>query len=302
MDRITLFQTYVAVAENGSFSKAGEYLELTQSQVSKMIKTLEAEFGVLLIQRTTRQSTLTEEGKLLLTHVKAILDRLELAQDSLKGERSEPKGKLRVLTSDGTGRTIFLDALVQFIERYPQIQVEHVMSDRFMALAEHQLDVALWLGELKDSRYKAKHVGQARRITVASPDYLTKKGIPKTPEDLYHHDCIVFERIANFTGIGSRPTWRYESQETGLFYDIQVKGRYTTDNTSIVRTAAIKGLGVYQGPSYLFDEDLEEGRLIEILKDYRFAPFPMKLIYPEQDYMPNRLKVFIDFFSVMLAT
>lgn len=297
MDRFTLIKTFVLVAEKGSFSGVATLLNLTQSQVSKMVKRLEDDLRVALFNRTTRKISLTEEGQRFLVHAREILDRFEQAQEDLSSHKGEPKGKLRVLTSDGTGRTVFLDVLEKFLIRYPFIQIHHIMSDKFINITEHQIDVALWLGEIKDTSYKARKIGLARRISVAAPAYLKERGTPKKPEDIYHHDCIVFSGLSDFTGLGQKMIWRYQCPHSARIFDIEVTGRYTTDNTSIVRDAAIKGLGIYQGPDYLFTEYLKEGRLVEILKEYSFEPFPMHFIYNAQGYVPSRLRVFMDFFA-----
>lgn len=296
MDRLTLIKTFVLVAEKGSFSGVATLLNLTQSQVSKMIKRLEDDLRVTLFTRTTRQIALTDEGQRFLVHARAIQERFEQAQEDLGGNKAEPKGKLRILTSDGTGRTVFLEVLEKFLIRYPFIQVEHIVSDRFLSLAENQIDVALWIGELKDASYKAKRVGLARRVTVAAPSYLAQRGVPATPEDLLQHDCIGFLPLSSYTGLGQKMIWLYEDSKSQK-HEIEITGRYAADNSSMVREATLKGLGVYQGPNYLFSDDVRSGRLVEILKDYSFDPFPIHLIYTAQDFLPLRLRVFMDFLA-----
>jgi LysR family transcriptional regulator, regulator for bpeEF and oprC len=296
MDRLNLFKTFILVAEKGSFSDAATLLNQTQSQVSKMIRRLEDDLQVTLFTRTTRQIALTEEGQRFLTHARAILGRFDIAQEELRGDKAEPKGKIRVLTSDGTGRTIFLTVLTRFLARYPFIQVEHIVSDRFLNLSENQIDVALWIGDLKDASYKARRIGLARRVTVAAPSYLKARGTPKTPEDLYHHDCIGFLLLSAYTGLRQKMIWLYRDED-GREHEIEIAGRYASDNTSIVRDAALAGLGVYQGPNYLFADAIKDGRLVEVLKEFSFDPFPIHLLYTAQDFIPLRLRVFMDFFG-----
>jgi DNA-binding transcriptional LysR family regulator len=294
MDRLTLIKTFVLVAEKGSFSGVGAFLNLTQSQVSKMIRRLEDDLRVTLFTRTTRQIALTDEGQRFLSHARAILERFEQAQEDIVGNRAEPKGKLRMLTSDGTGRTVFLQVLEKFLARYPSIQVEHIVSDKFLSLAENQIDVALWIGELRDASYKARRVGLARRVSVAAPSYLAQHGEPKTPEDLLQHDCIGFLPLSSYTGLGQKMIWLYKDTSEQR-HEIEISGRYAADNSSMVREATLRGLGIYQGPNYLFAEDVKAGRLTEILKDYSIDPFPIHLIYTAQDFLPLRLRVFMDF-------
>lgn len=295
MDRLSLLKTFTLVAEKGSFSATATLLNQTQSQVSKMIQRLEDELGATLFTRTTRKIALTEEGSRFLLHAGAILERFDFAQEELRGDKAEPKGKIRVLTSDGTGRTIFLQVLRRFLERYPFVKVEHLVSDHFLDLAEHQIDVALWIGELRDGSHKTRRIGLARRVTVAAPSYLKDRGTPETPEDLLHHDCIGFLPLSSFTGLGQKVIWRYQDRQKQN-YEIEISGRYASDNSSLVREAAVAGLGIYQGPNYLFAEEIVSGKLKEILIDYCVDSFPMHLIYPARDYVPLRLRTFMDFF------
>lgn len=297
MDRLTLLKIFVSVADTGSFSGTAELTNQTQSQVSKMIRRLEEELKVTLFTRTTRQISLTEEGEQFLIHARAIVDRLDMALEELHGYKAELRGQLRILTSDGTGRTIFMDVLTRFLEKYPFIKVDHIVSDRLLNLTENQIDVALWLGELKDTSFKARKIGIARRITVASPEYLKRHGIPEKPEDLSHHDCIIFNRLPEYMGLGRKVVWAFETENQEQ-KNITVFGRYSTDNSSLVREAALKGLGVYHGPSYLFAQDLKEGRLVEVLRSYSFnSSFDMRLLYAAHGFVPLRLRVFIDFFA-----
>ena len=297
MDRIELLKTFISVAEVGSFSKAGELSHQNQSQISKMIRRLEDEYGVVLFNRTTRKISLTEAGNELLKHAYKITEFFEHSRDEVSSNTGEPKGKLKILTSDGTGRTVFLNVLSGFLAKYPQISIDHVMSDQFMPLADRQIDAAIWLGQLKDSNLKTVRIGTARRITVAAPSYLKQKGTPKSPEDLRRHNCIVFSRLANYTGLGQKVIWRYECPHSTRVFDIDVSGSYQADNSSIVKEAALKGFGIYQGPSYMFSEELKNGLLVELLPEYCFKPFPINILHNYQDYVPSRLRLFIDHFK-----
>lgn len=299
MDRLALMQHFVQVVEGGSFSKAAEQAGCTQSQVSKMIRALEGQLGVSLFVRTTRSLTLTEEAQRLLPHAKALISRYQEATEAARGERAEPRGHIRFLTSDGMGRMLFMPYLPRFLARYPHISIEHIMTDRKIDLVENHIDLAMRMGELKDSSYKAKRIGLTRRITVASPDYLKTHGTPKTPEDLRLHNCILFTRFAEYSGASS--AWEYRHPKTGKSSSVQVSGTYAADNSSLVREAAIRGLGIYQGPNWLFKKDLDEGSLKEILKDYEMSAFPVYLLHPVTDYVPLRIKVLIEYLTHELA-
>lgn len=295
MDRITLMQTFVQVAESGNFSAAAEALHSTQSNVSKMIRTLEGQLNVSLFTRTTRKITLTEEAQRLLPHARALIERYGEAVEATAGDRAEPKGNIRFLTSDGLGRMLFLPQLAGFLARYPHVTVEHIVTDRKIDLVENNIDLALRMGDLKDSSYKARRIGLTRRVTVASPNYLNTHGTPKTPDDLARHDCVLFTRLTEYTGAGN--AWSYRDPKTGANIAITVSGKYASDNSSTVRQAALDGIGIYQGPNWLFGEDVKQGLLREILGNYEMEPFPIYLIHPAADYLPRRLRVLMDYLA-----
>lgn len=296
MDRIHLMNAFVHVCETGSFSSAAKLLGVGQSVVSKMIKALELEMKATLFTRTTRKITLTQEGVRLLPHAKAISERFQMAEEDIHSREREPKGRIRVLTSDGTGRTLFIHYLSQFLRRYPHIQIDHIMNDKMIDLVENDIDVAFRLGVLHDSAYKARKIGLARRVTVVSPDYLKDRAAPIHPKDLTHHNCIIFSQLNEYTGQRLKNSWVYQDAK-GESIEVSVSGNYTADNTSIVRDAALKAIGIYQGPNYLFGDDLQSGRLVQVLPDFEISPFPIHLLYPHRDFIPSRLKIFMDFFA-----
>ena len=295
MDRITLMQTFVQVAESGSFSAAADALRTTQSSVSKLIRALEGLLNTSLFTRTTRKITLTEEAVRLLPHAKALVERYAAAMEATTGTRAEPRGHIRFLTSDGLGRMLFLPYLSGFLSRYPHITVEHIVTDRKIDLVENNIELALRMGDLKDSSTKAKRIGLTRRVTVASPDYLKARGTPKTPQDLAEHNCIMFTRLSEYTGKGD--AWNYRDPKTQRDIAMAVSGNYASDNSSTVRQAALAGVGIYQGPSWLFGEDIAQGHLKEILSRYEMEPFPIYLIHPAADYLPQRLRVLMDYLA-----
>lgn len=296
MDRLTLFETFLQVIESGSFSKAGQVLSQTQSQVSKQVQRLEEQLGVTLFRRSTRQLNLTEAGEALAERAREVVDSFRRATEAVQVEASEPDGTLRILSSDGLGRAWFLPRLPAFLERYPRLRIEHVISDRHLDLTEHNIHVALRLGVLKDSGYRAKKLGEARRISVASPRYLERRGMPTRPQDLSAHDCIFFTRLAEYTGAHKQDYWEYKDPN-GERIRVKVNGVYATDNSSAVKDATLMGLGIYQGPEWLFTHELAAGFLVEILAGYSADTFPIHLLYDAHRHIPRRVQCFLDFFG-----
>ena len=288
-------KVFVQVAESGSFSGAAEALGRTQSQVSKLVRALEDQLNATLFMRTTRKITLTKEAHRLLPHARSLMDRYRETVESVHGERAEPSGHIRFLTSDGLGRSLFLPYLPNFLARYPHISIEHIVTDRKIDLVENNIDLALRMGDLKDSSYKARRIGLARRVTVATPGYLEAQGTPEQPQDLMHHNCIRFTRIAEYVDTGD--AWMFRHRQSGKRLPIAVNGSYASDNSSTVKQAALLGVGIYQGPDWLFREELAAGTMVEILSDYEIDPYPIYLIYPPVDYLPLRLKTMMDYLA-----
>jgi|SRR5215831_11780746 len=296
MDRLDRLKLFVLVSEAGHFSAAGKTLNLAQSQVSKAVKSLEEEFHTALFKRSTRKISLTEEGARLLAHAKTILERYGLAEDDVQGKQAEPRGTLRFQTTDATGRLVFMPYVGEFLKRYPLLTLDHVMTDRFVDLVENGFDAALCIGELKDSMYKARRIGLAHRVTVASPAYLKKRGRPQTPDDLVKHDCIIFTRLREYTHGGIRNLWIYRDKDGGKKV-VEVSGRFQSDNSSLMRDAVLQHLGIYHGPTYVFADDLKRGRVVTILQDYEIQPWPIHVIYPAMGFLPTRVRVLIDFLA-----
>lgn len=295
MDRLTLMKHFVQVVDSGSFSAAAENLGTTQSQVSKMLRMLEEDMRVTLFTRTTRKITLTEEGERLLPHCRDLMERYAAAHEAVRGRQTEPRGHIRLLTSNGLGRDLFMPYLSGFLTRYPHITLEHIVTDRKIDLAEQNIDMAIRMGELKDSSYKSKRIGLARRVTVASPAYLKKNGTPKTPEDLKRYNCILFTRLAEYTGRSI--AWEYADPQSGKVASILVKGNYAADNSAIVVQAALDGIGIYQGPNWMFSEHIKAKRLCEILPEYQISPWPIYVLYPSQGFLPSRICVLTDYLA-----
>lgn len=296
MDRLTLFETFLQVIESESFSRAGQVLNLTQSQVSKHIQRLEGQLGVSLFRRSTRQLNLTEAGETLMERAREAVDSYRRAEEAVQPKGSEPEGTLRILSSDGLGRVWFLPRLTAFLERFPRLRIEHVISDHHLDLTGHNIHVALRLGVLRDSAYRAKKLGEARRITVASRRYLARRGTPNHPMELKDHDCIYYTRLAEYTGAHKQDYWEYKDKE-GELMRVHVRGVYATDNSSAVKDATCLGLGIYQGPDWLFANELTSGDLVEIRADFSTDSFPIHLLYDAHRHVPRRVQCFLDYFG-----
>src|ERR1700731_5146849 len=203
MDRIDAMQAFVAVAHLHGFAPAARTLGLSPSAVTRLIASLEDRLGARLLQRTTRQVALTDTGARYLERARRILADVEEAEGAAEGERIRPSGRLVVSAPVGFGRLHVSPVMSAYLKRYPEVSSELRLADRMINLVEDGVDLAVRIGHLADSTLVARHVGEMRRIVVASPDYLKQRGEPKTPAEIAAHDTI------QFGGDIVSPDWRF---------------------------------------------------------------------------------------------
>src|SRR5229473_1160792 len=192
MDRIDAMQAFVAVADLHGFAPAARKLGLSQSGVTRLIAALEDRLGARLLQRTTRQVALTDVGARYLERVRRILSDVEEADGSAQAERTRPRGRLVVSAPVGFGRLHVSPVMSAYLKRYPEVSGDLRLSDQMINLVEDGVDLAVRIGHLPDSTLVGRHVGEMRRIVVASSDYLRQRGEPDTPEAIASHDTIQF--------------------------------------------------------------------------------------------------------------
>src|SRR3954453_13938736 len=203
MDRFDAMQAFVAVADLRGFAPAARKLGMSPSGVTRLIAALEERLGARLLQRTTRQVTLTDAGARYLERARRILSDVEEAESAAEGERTRPGGRLGVSAPNGFGRLHVSPVVSAYLQRYPEVSADLRLSDRMINLVEEGVDLAVRIGHLPDSTLVARHVGEMRRIVVASKDYLKRRGEPKTPEAIAAHDTIQFGAMT----VG--PDWRF---------------------------------------------------------------------------------------------
>jgi DNA-binding transcriptional LysR family regulator len=222
MDRIDAMQAFVAVADLEGFAPAARKLGLSPSGVTRLIAALEDRLGARLLQRTTRSVTLTDVGARYLERARRILADVEEAEGAAEGERTRPSGRLVVSAPVGFGRLHVSPVMSAYLKRYPEVSAELRLADRMINLVEDGVDLAVRIGHLPDSTLVARHVGEMRRIVVASPDYLKARGEPKTPLAVASHATIQFSAMA------ASPDWRFV--EEGREFRLAVTPRFITNS------------------------------------------------------------------------
>ncbi|MCR9626606.1 LysR family transcriptional regulator [Vibrio antiquarius] len=273
--------------EQGSFSAAARHMSLTKSVVSKRIARLEQELGVQLLYRTTRTLTLTEAGRAFFTHAKAVYQAVATAEESIVGLGKNLSGNIKVSVPTISGELILPQVINEFNQKYPDINIDMDLDNRFVDIVNERFDLAIRTGVLPDSSLIARKLVDANWIVCASPQYLAKHGIPKQPQALDKHNCLVYSYQEN-----GACEWAFK--EGNEVYQITVDGNLCTNNSSVLRNVALLGQGIIYVPRVLVYEDLKQGRLIQLFKDETAKCLGIYAVYPYTRQQPEKIKIFID--------
>jgi DNA-binding transcriptional LysR family regulator len=286
MDRIDAMQAFVAVADLHGFAPAARKLGLSASGVTRLIAALEDRLGARLLQRTTRSVTLTDIGTRYLERARRILADIEEAESSAEGERTRPSGRLVVSAPVGFGRLHVSPVMSAYLKRHPEVFGELRLADRIVNLVEDGVDLAVRIGHLPDSSLVARHVGEMRRIVVASSDYLRQRGEPDTPEAIASHETIQFGAVT------ASPDWRFV--EDGHEIRVACTPRFTTNSADAAIQYAEQGGGVTRVLAYQAAEAIKAGRLKIVLAKFEQPPLPIHVVYPTSRLLSAKVRTFID--------
>lgn len=277
---------FVESVECNSFSAAARSLDTTPSAISKRIAKLEDRLGVRLLQRTTRSLSLTTEGTAYYERVSRLLRELDDAND-LVISRGKPRGKLTVGTSLDFGQWLLVQSIPEFLAQYPEIQIDLRLSDRVVDLVTEGIDVAIRLGDLEDSRLMVKPLGQTQFVLCAAPSYLKTHGIPATPNDLRHHNCLQYL-------LQGRPElWMFWVDQK--WQTVPVKGSFHSDNGGALKNAAIAGLGITRLLGFQVKQEVEQGQLILLFPNQLFPGLAVHALVTHQRNLSPRVRVFLEF-------
>lgn len=281
--------TFVAVVESGSFSRAAEQLCLANSAISRTVKKLEAKLGVSLLNRTTRQLSLTEEGERYFRRVQAVLQEMAAAENEIIETRHSPRGPLRIDAATPVLLHYLIPLIKPFRERYPEITLSLVSSETFINLIERKVDVAIRAGILTDSSLRARPLFTSYRKIIASPDYIARYGKPVEVGDLRQHVCL------GFTEPGSLNTWPVYCCDAQL-YEIEIG--LSSNSGETLKQLCLSGNGIACLSDYMVDREIERGDLVELLADKRVpVEMPLNAVYYSDRAVSARIRAFIDFLS-----
>lgn len=296
MDRIDQLRIFLRVAHSSSFTAAADQLDLPRPTVSLAIQQLEARLGVRLLNRSTRQVSLTRDGETLLERASVLVADAEELEQQFRPPAEAVRGRLRVDMPSRLARRIVAPALPGFFERHPGIALELGASDRTVDLVHDGIDCALRVGELAPSSLVAQPLGQLRLIHCASPAYLARYGTPRSPAELARHQAV------NYASPGNGRLVPWEWMEDGERRTRQMNGQVAVNNAETYIACSLAGLGLIQIPAFDVDEHLAAGELIEVLHPWPAPAMPVHLVYPHHRHLSRRVQAFGDWLADVLAS
>jgi DNA-binding transcriptional LysR family regulator len=287
MDQFEAMTVFVRVVEAGGFSAAARAIPMPLTSVSRQIAALEQRLGTQLLRRTTRQLSLTDEGRLVYDRAKSILGDLQEMEIALSAEKSEPSGRIRISAPVLIGRLQIAPRLPKFLARHPLMQVDLLLIDRAVNLIEENIAVAIQIGRLADSSLAARKLAEIRMIVCAAPSYLVRRGTPVTPDDLQQHDCLVFSQTLGPTD------WKFQTAKGRT--KVRVQGRLCINNLDALVSAAIGGAGIVRVPSWMVSADVSSGRLKSVLTNFERPPTSVHAVFEHLKLSSPRIRSFVDF-------
>jgi DNA-binding transcriptional LysR family regulator len=290
LDRVTGMQVFVRVATLGSFSAAARALDLSQTMVTKHVAALEDRLGIKLLHRSTRKLVLTEGGRNYLTACERILAEIEEAEASASLDRIEPRGTLRLNVPLTFGFRQVVPALTEFSRLYPAVSFDLGLADRYVDLMEEGWDLAIRIGQLKDSSLVARRLAACRTIVCAAPAYLKQHGIPQTPDDLIRHNCLAYTLPS---AIGA-DRWTFGTDGDIV---VPIQGNLRANNGDALLAAAVAGQGLIYQPTFIVGDSLREGSLVPVLSNYPTYEPAIHAVLPSGRQAPAKVRVFVAFLA-----
>ena len=287
MDKLEAMSAFAKVVAAGSYAEAARRLGLTRSAISKAVMELEQILGARLLDRTTRRVTPTEAGLAYYERCVSILAEVEETEIQVSRLHDEPKGVLKINAPMSFG-TLYLGAAVaDFMVRYPDLKIELMLNDRYVDPLEEGVDVTVRIGELPDSSLIARRLAPARRVLAASPEYLAREGLPKSPEDLAAHRCLTYGQMA--------AVHRWTLQRGAETFKVPIASSLCSNNGDVLRQAALAGNGITNLPTFIIGPDIKSKRLKLVLPQMPPTELGIYALYAPNRYLAAKTRVFIDF-------
>lgn len=287
-------EIYVKVIEQNSFSVASHLLRIPKSTVSRRIAMLEERLKVKLINRTTRQLSPTTIGQAYYEKCMAILSQVEEAEKFIKGLQTAPKGLLRISVPVELGQLILRQPISEFLKTYTDISLELDLTNRMVDLVEEGIDLALRIGPMTDSSLMAVKMGNMQGGIYVRPDYFQGRKIPQHPSELPLEECIKFHAVA-------LKKWKFKGPNNKMI-EVKPQGRLQVNSMSYMCESTVDGLGIGALNNLTAIPFVKQGKLIEILKDYKLSFADVSLVYPSRKYLSTNVRTFINFIKPRLGS
>jgi DNA-binding transcriptional LysR family regulator len=289
MDRWTEIELFVQVAEMGSLSRAAEALGLSNAAASRHLAALEERLAARLVQRNTRRLFLTDVGDAFYRRCKPLLAEMHDAENAVNEAAIRPTGLLRVQASLSFSMIVIAPLLTELNERYPDLRVEIVASNRYTDLLEGGIDVAIRNREYEnDSAITVRRLAETKRVLAASPQYLQRHGTPRAPDELKNHRLLIYN-------LANHPNELRLTARDGSVSSLAVHGVLEANDGQIVRVAALKHLGILMQPMYIIHDDVVAGRLVLLLTEWELQRLTINIAYPTRRHLPAKVRCFVDF-------
>ncbi len=288
MDRLKQIETFVGVATRGSLAAMARAEGVAPAVIGRRLDALEARLGVKLLVRTTRRIGLTHEGGAFLEDGQRLLADLANAEASVSAGGVKASGHLRVTAPAGFGRRHVAPLVPRFLQRHPEVSVSLNLSDRLVDIVNEGVDCAVRVGDLPDSSFISVRLADNRRLCVATPAYLARAGVPQHPADLARHDCLTLSSDASQTR-----GWAFRVD--GAVSHLRPNGRLDCSDGQVLHGWCLQGLGLAWRSTWEVDEDMRNGRLVEVLADFAAPPNGIYAVFPHARHLPLRVRLWIDF-------
>jgi len=287
MDRLGAMRTFRTVVETGGFSAAARRLGLSKAAVSKQVAELEAHFGTALLHRTTRRLNATDAGRRYFENSVRLLDELAEVEAEVRNSQTEPSGRLRISAPINFGNAVLGPVISAMAQRYPKLEIQVELGDRFVDLIEEGFDAALRIRtSLPDSSLIARRLCAVDRVAVAAPAYLKKHGVPKHPRDLADHNCMIYT-------LSTAPyDWTFNTPSGA--HTVRVNGTIQSNNSQLLVEPLRAGSGIALLPAFSVGADIQSGKLKRILDQFPVDRHELYVVYPHNRHLSPKVRVFVD--------
>lgn len=289
MDTVDGMRTFAAVVAEGSFSRAAARLDMSPQLASKYVAQLEDRLGVRLLNRSTRQLSLTEAGRAYYERVRQVLADIDDMENAVGDLTTRARGTLRINAPMSFGQLHLTRAIAEYQDAQPEVEVDLTLNDRVVDIVGEGFDLAIRIGRLEESSLVARRLAPVRLVVCGAPAYFRRRGVPASPEELAEHDCLRYAYASDYD------RWWFERD--GRTHSVRIRGPFTANNGDALRVAALAGKGIVLQPTFIVGEDLRAGRLQTVLDDYRIAMLNVHAVYAHRQYLSAKVRTFVDFLA-----